>query len=97
MDFLPVTLIATVMGVVVFAAGQVFEMPMSLLLLTQIAIGAFLYGGLCFLFKVNAYSVVLAAILKRRSGMLLNLVVWLFGLVFMKPGGTKDVGLECLS
>jgi O-antigen/teichoic acid export membrane protein len=68
LDFLPVTLIATVMGVVVFAAGQVFEMPMSLLLLTQIAIGAFLYGGLCFLFKVNAYSVVLAAILKRRSG-----------------------------
>jgi teichuronic acid exporter len=65
LDFLPVTVISIIMAVTVFYAGQVINLSINGLLLAQIAIGVFLYWGLCSTFKVAAYQDILN-ILKRR-------------------------------
>lgn len=65
-DFLPVTLIASIMAIAVFYAGQVINLPTIGLLSAQVAIGVFIYWGLCSVFKVAAYRDILAILMRGK-------------------------------
>ncbi|MGZ8261983.1 MAG: MOP flippase family protein [Methylotenera sp.] len=66
LDFLPVTIISIIMAVAVFYAGQVINLSTNGILSAQITLGAFIYWGLCRIFKVAAYRDIMDILMKRK-------------------------------
>lgn len=61
-DLLPSYIISIIMGIVVYFFGTILSMPIIIIIILQIALGAIVYMGMSIVFKVNEFKNILAVI-----------------------------------